>query len=310
MLGEEAKPDSSESTAFLAAFAAALHSYRVDSVCRPRPPGMSTEELRRGLGAAILPERDGQKFSPQSPAAAITAFLEEARQLRLASPRSGVSALAADAAKSSYDSRAQAILAGRGGPPDIVLHLAPPRAAAFAVRAAGNPTRLAFHGTQFENVWPVLNHGLINLAQVDPRLARTGSIYGKGIYLSTDICYASGFAKPSAALPHGLGSWSCVFLCEVAPGPMVTVGGAAETAQAQSNGLAPRDAHNVPESVIVVEDSDAVVVRCALLYRHGGSSGAGLFSLGSYLSETTLAALVILLAVLYAVWAKTPVRRF
>ena len=49
---------------------------------------------------------------------------------------------------------------------------------------------------------------------------------------------------------------------------MVTVDGRANVATSG------KDAHDVPEGVVVVEDSEAVAIRCALLYRHdsGGST--------------------------------------
>merc|ERR1712224_1097746 len=116
------------------------------------------------------------------------------------------------------------------------------------------------------------------------------SLFGKGIYLSLDPGYAATFVRPSPPLPHSLGRWRCLLICEVVPGPLVTIGGIGS--QSDDSGRAPKDAHDVPEGVIVVEDSDAVTVRFALFW-HTPSGGFGIST------DMLIAILVMAFAVAY-----------
>eukprot|EP00927_Polykrikos_kofoidii_P027261 TRINITY_DN24053_c0_g1_i2.p2 TRINITY_DN24053_c0_g1~~TRINITY_DN24053_c0_g1_i2.p2 ORF type:complete len:166 (-),score=9.58 TRINITY_DN24053_c0_g1_i2:118-615(-) len=163
----------------------------------------------------------------------------------------------------------------------------------------------------FENVWSILNFGLVNAAQISPDLARTGSLFGRGIYLSSDPGYAKTFAKTSPPLPGGLGRWNCLLLCEVAPGPLVTVGdNGSNVADVATATLAARDAHDVPAGVIVVEDSNSVVVRSALFWRRdsGEKEGGGICSPAV---QIAVAVLLVVAAVLRAsIVVPAPYRRF
>jgi len=257
------RPACPESEAILCAFAAALTSYKVDTVCRPRPPGIGIEDLRQGVHEIL----SGLGASAQ--ATSVAGFLDERYQQRIATGES------LQYARAAYEARALEISAKWRGTPHIVLHIAPPQ----RCEEASSPTVWAYHGTKFENFWSILNCGLINAAQVDRRLALTGSLFGRGIYLSRDPSYAGQFARMSSPLPGLLGRWSCLLLCEVTPGPMVTIGPdtgvidrvgeisqcpqPSETTYARAK----KDAHSVPDGVIVVEDSAAVVIRSAILHR-------------------------------------------
>merc|ERR1712107_916468 len=90
-----------------------------------------------------------------------------------------------------------------------------------------------------------------------------------GIYLSKEPSYAANYAKPSAPLQGGLGRWSCLFLCEVAPGPLVTIGG-----------------------------EKCVIVRYAILYRRGAEETGGICS-------STVQYTVAGIAILAAIFART-----
>eukprot|EP00929_Paragymnodinium_shiwhaense_P109031 TRINITY_DN75399_c0_g1_i1.p1 TRINITY_DN75399_c0_g1~~TRINITY_DN75399_c0_g1_i1.p1 ORF type:complete len:324 (-),score=61.07 TRINITY_DN75399_c0_g1_i1:114-1085(-) len=253
----------------LAAFNAAAHSGRATTLCKPRPADTSPSDVRSGLAAMSAGKRCGAQLTGAD--ASLQGWLMSVQEQRLL--RQGAEF---DAALASYHAHSCEIEAACGRP-DYILPIAPPRLAGFQARAAGVSTRWAFHGSAFENVWSILNTGLVNAAQIDPNLARTGSLFGKGIYLSIVPSYAFNFAKTSPPLANGHGRWSCLFLCEVAPGPLVSVGGVGAAADdAHSAATVPRadkDAFDVPEGVIIVEDSEAVVVRCALFFYRGSSSG-------------------------------------
>eukprot|EP00440_Ansanella_granifera_P046997 gb/GFBE01050894.1/.p1 GENE.gb/GFBE01050894.1/~~gb/GFBE01050894.1/.p1 ORF type:complete len:320 (+),score=40.87 gb/GFBE01050894.1/:1-960(+) len=299
---------SSDSGALLSAFVASLYSSKASLLCKPRPRDLDIDDLR--LGAAELASTDAAPCAASnkqlSPAGiAISEILAKRRERFLNS-----GALVAD----SNWKDCNRILAETpwsvvmGREPDVVLCNTGKGAA--ETRGSGHPPLFAFHGTAFENVWSILSCGFVNAAQVNESLGRHGharSLYGKGIYLSLEPGYAAGFVRPSAPLPQSLGRWRCLLLCEVAPGPRVTVGGASSVAVRPegSGGVASNDAHDVPEGVVVVEDSDSVSVRCALFWHEPEVQTFGGVSV-----ETVLAVLVALAAILYFMLAKSPSSSF
>lgn len=56
----------------------------------------------------------------------------------------------------------------------------------------------AFHGTQVENVWSILNHGLL----YNKTIQKNGSILGEGVYLTTSFNVAYFFATSNAKPLH------------------------------------------------------------------------------------------------------------
>ena len=60
----------------------------------------------------------------------------------------------------------------------------------FTALAEEFGTVTAFHGTQIDNIWSILNYGLMNLSNHD-RMRKNGAIMGDGVYLSTsrDVAY-------------------------------------------------------------------------------------------------------------------------
>ena len=74
---------------------------------------------------------------------------------------------------------------------------------------------LAFHGTSFENMHSILHNGLLNLSGT--RLERTGSAFGQGIYLSTEMSVAYAFSLAADACRSAVlgGRLRCLLVCGV-----------------------------------------------------------------------------------------------
>lgn len=271
---------SREGLAILAFFSAAAYSSRALLLCKPRPSGVDIEDIRQSLADVV----DGTPSGSSTSSAIVSLLRERIMQCILAS-------------NALEEHRWRHLISGS---PDLVLEVrtqTPAQAAAFNARTSTAATTWAFHGTPFENIWSLLSCGFVNAAQVTPGLARSGEgrgIFGQGIYLSTDFAYAATFARGCPQLPNSLGSWKAVLICEVAPGPLVTIGGRQDEVTAER-----KEAHNVPEGVIVVEDSDAVAIRAVMLWQTPDS--------GSWLgvSAEMIAFLVVIVAILYAMWTRT-----
>ncbi|KAL4447186.1 hypothetical protein ABPG77_007219 [Micractinium sp. CCAP 211/92] len=133
--------------------------------------------------------------------------------------------------------------------PQAVLQLSavPPSLAAGDARARV----MAFHGTSMENVWSILNNGLLNASGT--RLERTGAAFGKGIYFSTELPVAFSFCQPADGWVHStLGRrLRCVLVCSIDR----------EHAQGAHNSAA------VPDRYIICERMDAVEIHFLFLYR-------------------------------------------
>ena len=81
---------------------------------------------------------------------------------------------------------------------------------------------IVFHGTCFENVFSILHNGLINHSGESSRLERNGSMYGHGIYCTTDLSVAYAFTSGGTiGWDHSsLGtSLRCILVCTVEPDP-------------------------------------------------------------------------------------------
>lgn len=289
---------SSDSKPLLSVLVSSLHSSKATLLCKPRPQNFDVDDLR--LGAACVATGSKPEIEHSPAAAAISELLEIRSQQYVP-----LQALATDSrwkacAKIVAETPWQAVM---GRSPDVVLCNTSEK------KTVGTPhgdTQIiyAYHGTAFENVWSILSCGFVNAAQVSESLGRYGharSLYGKGIYLSLEPSYAASFVRPSPPLLHALGRWRCLFLCEVTPGPMVTVGGEGsfEARSEESGGLATKDAHNVPEGVVVAENSESVRVCCALLWHAPDTQRFGGLSI-----EAILACVVAVIACLYVVWDK------
>ncbi|CAE8631650.1 unnamed protein product [Polarella glacialis] len=301
---------SSEQEALLAAFSAALASSRPSLLCKPRPPDFTLDDLRESLAelAATTPTTTTTPATTTTTtaattAAAVAALLQDCGK-RCSLPGLGFEDPGWTAAVQRVSEVPWAGLIH--GEPAVLLHF--PARAAFEARAEGRETLWAFHGTPFENVWSLLNFGFVNAAQVTPGLGRTGadrSAFGRGIYLSTDPALAATYARASKPLPGNLGCWICLLVCQVAKGPMVTVGGQG-AAPADQHGFAPRDAaHELPQDYIVVEDTDSVSIRGMLFWRRPGTAKEE----GSSV-EMWLCLVVLLGVILYTMCTRTQPARY
>jgi len=110
----------------------------------------------------------------------------------------------------------------------------------------------AFHGTKSENMYSILQHGLIN--NLNERAA-----FGEGTYLSTEIDVALGFA-PSQRVRIPLGgkivtSIRTIALCEVAE----NVKGVKFQKESNSSSA-------TPQTYVIVQNDDAVILRHVLVY--------------------------------------------
>eukprot|EP01112_Ceratiomyxa_fruticulosa_P015794 TRINITY_DN469_c0_g1_i9.p1 TRINITY_DN469_c0_g1~~TRINITY_DN469_c0_g1_i9.p1 ORF type:complete len:333 (+),score=33.86 TRINITY_DN469_c0_g1_i9:134-1132(+) len=113
----------------------------------------------------------------------------------------------------------------------------------------------AFHGSQFENFWSILNKGL----QV--RFSKETSIFGDGIYLSDDPLVAHNFVQSNKVWENSAlgGRLGCVCGCEVLSHPDVRKGRRGNT-----NGIMVD--HQLPESYIVVQRNHHLLVKYLLVY--------------------------------------------
>lgn len=279
-----------EHVAFLAAFAAALHAPRSELLCKPRPAGVSIERLRLGFGffrASLAGD------TPDLPGADTIAGIAALMRERAARWTPSVQ-------ESDIHAQLRQVIDVCGRPPDAVLHF--PRGASRSfesLRDGGTRPLLVFHGTPFENVWSILNFGFINAAQVSPQLGRHGQArgaFGQGIYFSVEPGLAASYVRPSQPLPSDLGQWRCLLICEVAPGPMVTVGG-----QEQLCHVGGREALDVPDGYVVVEDSESVAVRAAVFWHSEARGGA---CTGAW--QLILAAILVIAIVFYQMWVQMP----
>merc|ERR1711957_885517 len=131
---------------------------------------------------------------------------------------------------------------------------------------------------------------------VSPSLGRHGQgrgVFGQGIYFSSDPALAASYVRPGSC-PHGLGQWRCVLICQVTPGPLVSIGGQ-ENKQTSAG-----EAHDVPDGYIIVEDSKSVVVRAAVFWRNelSGNQGGVL--------QWMFAALLVAAVAFYQFWTQMP----
>lgn len=65
----------------------------------------------------------------------------------------------------------------------------------FTQRAERYGTHQVFHGTNPENIWSILTHGLLNLSNNASGLSKNGQMLGAGVYFSTAYSVAAFFAK-------------------------------------------------------------------------------------------------------------------
>lgn len=116
----------------------------------------------------------------------------------------------------------------------------------------------AFHGTSFENLHSIAKHGLLNLSGTN--MQRNGAIFGRGVYLSTDLGVAFAFiGEPvpgwaNSEIGHRL---RCLLVCAVNQG-LAADGRSAGVTQHQPK--MPRD------HVLVVDRADALQLRYILVY--------------------------------------------
>lgn len=96
--------------------------------------------------------------------------------------------------------------------PHAVLQLSPPPA---SLTDGSGGRLLAFHGTSMENMHSILHHGLLNASGT--RLERTGYVFGKGIYFSSEPHVAFAFSLPADGWQgSGLGKrLRCLLCCSV-----------------------------------------------------------------------------------------------
>jgi hypothetical protein len=66
-------------------------------------------------------------------------------------------------------------------------------------------TMTAYHGTNIENIWSILNFGLLNLS--DTRFSKNGSMLGHGIYVSPSLRVAEFFAQSTTIHSRVFWQW-------------------------------------------------------------------------------------------------------
>ncbi len=153
---------------------------------------------------------------------------------------------------------------------------------------------LAFHGTSFENLYSILQNGLLNLTGT--LLQRTGANYGDGIYLSTNFDVAFHFSVPADAWSNSsLGNrLRCLLVCEVDKQYLADQGQLANLHPSSSRAVSAGS--QLPETYLLVKSKAAVnishiVIWCDQPAMHSVKAG----------SRVNLCALVVVLYVVMMV---------
>lgn len=109
---------------------------------------------------------------------------------------------------------------------------------------------LAFHGTSMDNIHSILHHGLLNASGT--RLERTGYVFGKGIYFSSEPHVAFAFSLPTDCWRHSaLGQrLRCLLACSVQ----------------HEHALGTHNTDLVPDKYLLVERMDAVQIHFLFVY--------------------------------------------
>jgi hypothetical protein len=117
-----------------------------------------------------------------------------------------------------------------------------------------------YHGSPLENIHSILRNGL------DVTYAKESSLYGAGIYLSTDRDVAFNFLKygqnfvPNSRLGDQLG---CLVCCEILHHPDVKF---SETTMKQTQSIRSLSRPENPRGYVVVPCSDYVLIKYVLVY--------------------------------------------
>ncbi|KAG0602136.1 hypothetical protein M758_11G162700 [Ceratodon purpureus] len=137
------------------------------------------------------------------------------------------------------------------------------RSSAFDAVKGESGSFYAFHGTSAENLHSILRCGLLNMS--NSQLQRNGCMFGEGVYLSTDPGVAYSFCKSGTGWTHSFcGSRvRYMLVCEVAGRHALRT----EATTSISGSLKePASSSSVPNTYVLVKNSDLVKIRYVLVY--------------------------------------------
>lgn len=280
----------------LSLFAAAVHSYRHDSVVRPFPPAFikgGSEKDRKALERAI------------SELPTIVQFDKLLETL----PHSTLDLLNWHFSQKSFTlkSRNKAdyydilTLTGSREPtsvePNYIFEVLPNKTnqLKFNQLQQGRKVFYAYHGSRIENFHSILHNGLAS------HMNKNG-IFGEGTYLSSELSISLHYS------PSGLG-WaksqlggqlSCVAVCEIIDDPSVKCQlKEGEAGAKRSRALVPNSmAGEVPEKYYVIRNNDVVKVKYLLIYADKISNNTSLPNRISWFGQHKFALLMTIYVLL------------
>eukprot|EP00096_Caligus_rogercresseyi_P015263 TRINITY_DN7714_c0_g1_i1.p1 TRINITY_DN7714_c0_g1~~TRINITY_DN7714_c0_g1_i1.p1 ORF type:complete len:339 (-),score=56.65 TRINITY_DN7714_c0_g1_i1:118-1134(-) len=120
-----------------------------------------------------------------------------------------------------------------------------------------------YHGSKLTNIYSILSNGL-------QQHRNEVSLFGQGIYLSSDLQVVQYFSKSSTNWSESsLGAQvNCVLLCETFDHPDVKM----SSTDPSRNYIQGSEGGRVPDKYIVVQSNDLIINKYLLLYSRGGSA--------------------------------------
>lgn len=248
----------------LSLFAAAVHSYRHDSVLRPFPPAFikgGSEKDRKALEQAIneLP------------------MIVQFEKMLETLPQSTLDLLSWHFSNKSFTLKSRnknhyydiLTLTGSREPtsvePNYIFEVLPNKTnqLKFKQLQQGRKIFYAYHGSRIENFHSILHNGLAS------HMNKNG-IFGEGTYLSSELSVSlhyspSGFGWAKSQLGSQL---SCVAVCEIIDDPSVKCQlKEGDHVAKKSRALVPNSmAGEVPEKYYVIRNNEVVKVKYLLIY--------------------------------------------
>ncbi|XP_078589603.1 protein mono-ADP-ribosyltransferase PARP16-like isoform X1 [Branchiostoma floridae x Branchiostoma japonicum] len=243
----------------LSLFAAALLSYRHDTVLRPFPPGFARQNdekdfpalksvWRRLPGAKDLLQNSGATSDPQT--LQLVNFVLETRNFRLRS--CGASEYKEVQRLTGYSST-------NIPPPSHIFEVVHSEStdARFEETRQDRSLLYAFHGSRLDNFYSILHNGL-------HAHLNKNSLFGEGTYLSGDLGVSIIYSHKGQGWDRSMlgETMSCVAVCEVIMDPKYV-----KSKVEEENGRAKnKDKQEVPEKYYIVSNNELLRVKYVLVY--------------------------------------------
>ncbi|XP_035667650.1 protein mono-ADP-ribosyltransferase PARP16-like isoform X2 [Branchiostoma floridae] len=242
----------------LSLFAAALLSYRHDTVLRPFPPGFARQNdekdfpalksvWRRLPGAKDLLQSSGATSDPQT--LQLVNWVLETRNFCLRS---------CESTEYKEVQRLTGYSSTNIPPPSHIFEVVHSETtdARFEETRQDRSLLYAFHGSRLDNFYSILHNGL-------HAHLNKNSLFGEGTYLSGDLGVSIIYSHKGQGWDRSMlgETMSCVAVCEVIMDPKYVKSKVEENGRAKN-----KDKQEVPEKYYIVSNNELLRVKYVLVY--------------------------------------------